>query len=145
MEKWLNSPNIESFTYIELVEEAAIDKNSIAAFDIRINLVESEREKKERQEAIKEQIEAGILLPNGVPPGFNIQTPLNKQTQNEILTREQKRQIKIDNKNRDNIKDKFIHPIKQLQESKQLENGFKLSPLALKIKQQMERGKRHDE
>ena len=136
MEQWMNSPYVECWVDYDEVEEIEINEKLISWFDIKFNLSETEEEKKEKQEAIREQIQAGVLLPNGIPPGVQMPPPP------KIMTREQKRHLNLLQKReqKKQQRQQFVHPIRQ-----ETKEDFQLSPLALKIKQQMTRGKRHDQ
>ena len=76
---WMDSPWVVTMEDYEDMDEGHVDTSKIAWFDIRMDLSESEQEKKEKIEAVQEQIRLGILQPNGfpvgmaVPPGAHVQ------------------------------------------------------------------------
>lgn len=71
IEIWMNAPWIDTYENYE-ENESPININDIAWFDVKIALLESDNEKKENLEAMKQQMELGILQRNGLPAGMQI-------------------------------------------------------------------------
>jgi hypothetical protein len=69
---WTDSPWVVTFTDYTDTDDSDIDLSRIAWFDVNMDLADTEVEKKERIEAIHEQIQLGILQPNGYPTGMKV-------------------------------------------------------------------------
>lgn len=67
---WMDSPWVETMENYEEDIETVMDLSKIAWFDIKMDFSDTEEEKRERTEAIQEQIRLGILQPNGFPTGM---------------------------------------------------------------------------
>lgn len=68
---WMDSPWVSTLVdYEDDSIEEVIDTSKIAWFDVRMDLSDTEQEKKEKVEAMQEQIRMGILQPNGFPTGM---------------------------------------------------------------------------
>lgn len=70
-ESWMNAPWIETFQSYDY-EDEPINLGDLAWFDVKIVLDESDVEKKENIEAMRQQVQLGILQSNGLPVGLNI-------------------------------------------------------------------------
>lgn len=67
---WMDSPWVSTLEdYEDNGLEEVIDPSKIAWFDVKMDLSDTEQEKKEKVAAMQEQIRMGVLLPNGLPPG----------------------------------------------------------------------------
>jgi hypothetical protein len=70
---WMDSPWVETMEdYSDNGLEEVIDLSKIAWFDVKMDLSDTDIEKKEKVEAIQEQIRLGILQPNGFPTGMQV-------------------------------------------------------------------------
>jgi hypothetical protein len=69
---WMDSPWIYCGIDYENDCEEVLDASKIAWFDVKMDLSETEQEKKERIETMQEQIKLGILQQNGYPQGMNV-------------------------------------------------------------------------
>ncbi len=70
-ETWMNAPWIETYQNYDYIDEP-INLNDLAWFDVKITLTESDVEKKEHMEAMRQQVKLGILQPNGLPVGMRV-------------------------------------------------------------------------
>jgi hypothetical protein len=70
-ETWMNAPWIETYQDYDYTDEP-INLSDLAWFDVKILLNESDIEKKENIEAMRQQVALGILQPNGLPVGMNV-------------------------------------------------------------------------
>ena len=73
----MESPHVSCYTD-NLTEEdfdRKIDINKVAWFNIKLKVGETEREKKEHNEAIMEQIQLGVVQQNGIPHGVEMPPP----------------------------------------------------------------------
>ena len=68
---WTDSPWIECYEN-HSYEDQNISIEKLAWFDVKIELKESDNEKKERIEAMQQQVALGILQSNGLPVGMNV-------------------------------------------------------------------------
>lgn len=71
-ETWMNAPWIETYQDYRDTEETPINMSDLAWFDVKIQLSESDIEKKENIEAMRQQVALGILQSNGLPVGMNV-------------------------------------------------------------------------
>jgi hypothetical protein len=70
---WFDSPWVETMTdYEDNSLEEVIDLSKISWFDVKMDLADSDIEKKEKVAAMQEQIRLGILQPNGYPVGMQM-------------------------------------------------------------------------
>ncbi len=69
---WMDSPWVSTLVDYENDVEEVIDTSKIAWFDVKMDLAETEQEKKEKIQAMQEQIRMGILQPNGYPVGMQV-------------------------------------------------------------------------
>lgn len=70
---WFDSPWVETMTdYEDNSLEEVIDLSKISWFDVKMDLTDSDVEKKEKVEAMQEQIRLGILQSNGYPVGMQM-------------------------------------------------------------------------
>jgi hypothetical protein len=127
MEVWMTSPFVETKVEFEETEDIDVDDNLIAWFDVKFALPESDEEKKERTEAIKAQMQAGVLTKHGVPHGMEIPKELQEKIDMQL---KHKQKNSIENLNF-NSHDK--PKIKNVKGRKQVV----LSPLASRIEQQI--------
>lgn len=68
---WMDSPWVSTLEdYEDNGLEEVIDPSKIAWFDVKMDLSDTDIEKKEKAEAMQEQIRMGILQPNGFPTGM---------------------------------------------------------------------------
>jgi hypothetical protein len=67
---WMDSPWVSTLVDYENDLEEVVDLSKIAWFDVKMDLSDTEIEKKEKIEAMQEQIRMGILQPNGFPVGM---------------------------------------------------------------------------
>jgi len=67
---WMDSPFVCTMIDYEDTDETGVDVSKIAWFDVKIDMGESEVEKREKIETMQEQIKLGILQPNGFPVGM---------------------------------------------------------------------------
>jgi len=70
-ETWLNAPWVETYENYDYIDEP-INLGDLAWFDVKISLGETDNEKKEHIEAMKQQVKLGILQPNGLPTGMKV-------------------------------------------------------------------------
>ena len=69
---WMDSPWVETMENYEEEIETVMDLSKISWFDVKMDLGDTEEEKKEKVEAMQEQIRMGILQKNGLPTGMQI-------------------------------------------------------------------------
>lgn len=70
MQPWMPSPWVETYeNYDDELEDVA-NLTQIAWFDVRMDMADTDEEKKEQEVAKQEQIRMGILQPNGFPVGM---------------------------------------------------------------------------
>lgn len=70
---WMESPWVMTIDDIDSQTiEDIINLDKVAWFDVNMDLSETDQEKKEKIQAQKEQIEWGILQPNGYPVGMAV-------------------------------------------------------------------------
>ena len=70
---WMDSPWVMTIDDInDQPIEDVIDVNRIAWFDVNMDLSDTEQERNEKVKAQQEQIEWGILQPNGYPVGMKV-------------------------------------------------------------------------
>jgi len=67
---WMDSPWVSTLEDYENDLEEVVDLSKIAWFDVKMDLSDTEIEKKEKVQAMQEQIRMGILQPNGFPTGM---------------------------------------------------------------------------
>ena len=131
METWMTSPFVEVGTDYEETVDMQVDMKSVAWFDVKFSLPETDIEKKERTEAIRFQIQKGILDQNGIPHGVQISPEMKQQLQQRQLDR-QKKMPHV------NVIDKPI--IREVNGKKQVQ----LSPFAKQIENQLRRNRRRN-
>lgn len=90
MEVWMTSPYVNSMVDFEETEDIDIDDNLIAWFDVKFSLPETEEEKKERTEAIKEQIRKGVLTEHGIPPGVEVPNDMKEKWKKSLEDKQNK-------------------------------------------------------
>ncbi len=69
---WMDSPLVSTLVDYEEDESITINTEKVSWFDVRLEMGETEQEKKEKVEAMREQISLGILQPNGFPVGMAV-------------------------------------------------------------------------
>lgn len=70
---WFDSPWVETMTdYEDNSLEEVMDLSKISWFDVKMDLADTDIEKKEKVAAMQEQIRLGILQPNGYPVGMEV-------------------------------------------------------------------------
>ncbi len=126
LEVWMSSPFVECKVDFEETQDIDINENLISWFDVKFKLPETEEEKKEKIEAIKSQIEYGVLDKHGIPPGVEFPESLKQQ-----LLAQQTSKMISNNK-------KHIPTIKQNKVNKQMI----LSPLARQIEKQLRKNRK---